>query len=236
MKILALDQSLNTTGWAIFDEDSLVDFNHFKISAAGSISERLGALWEQIHKLHQTHQFEYLYLEDIQYQNNKDTYKKLAYAQAAILLWCFFSEVDYLILSPSHWRKIITDNYGVKFGRARTEQKAQCGSFVKEKFRVDPTEDESDAIAIGVAGNIERTTIPTAFKQEQIMELPTQEELAEAAVKVCEAAYKTGVTTEELLPLLETMQEILRKDDFNRNIAHYSRYNSRYTRRNKCNF
>ena len=98
MKVLALDQSLNTTGWAVFDGDSLIDFNHFKISAAGAISDRLGSLWEQIHKVYKTYEFDYLYLEDIQYQNNKDTYKKLAYAQAVILLWCFFNEIKYLIL------------------------------------------------------------------------------------------------------------------------------------------
>ena len=164
MKVLALDQSLNTTGWALFDGDTLVDFNHFKIFAASAISDRLGSLWEQIYKIYKTYKFDYLYLEDIQYQNNKDTYKKLAYAQAVILLWCFFNEIKYLILAPSHWRKIISDNYNIKFGRTRAEQKRQCNNFVKDKFRIEPTEDESDAIAIGIAGNIELKITPTTFK------------------------------------------------------------------------
>ncbi len=163
MKILALDQSLNTSGWAIFDNNSLIKFGHFKIHSAESIENRLGTLWEKIYKLYKDYQFEYIYFEDIQYQNNKDTYKKLAYVQATILLWCFFNETKYLILSPSHWRKIITDNFNIKFGRSRTEQKNKSCDFVKNKFNIDITEDEADAIAIGIAGNIEMKQTPVNF-------------------------------------------------------------------------
>lgn len=158
---LALDQSLNTTGYALFvttPDIKLIGSGTFNIPKNKPIEERLAAFYKQLTELVKNENIGHIFFEDIQYQNNKDTYKKLAFVQATILLWCYWNEISYTILSPSHWRKIITDNYGVKFGRARAEQKKNCFDFIIKKWHrstSNTTEDEADAIALGMAGLIE---------------------------------------------------------------------------------
>ena len=165
---LALDQSLNITGYAYFTTTpniKLIGSGTFNIPKTKPIEERLAAFYKQLTELIKNENIGHIFFEDIQYQNNKDTYKKLAFVQATILLWCYWNEIDYTILSPSHWRKVISDNYGIKFGRARAEQKKSCFNFVTEKWHMskdNTTEDEADAIALGMAGLIESRQINTA--------------------------------------------------------------------------
>lgn len=164
---LALDQSLNITGFACFNaEGQLIENGTFNIPKNKPIDERLAAFYKQLTELVKDKNIVHIFFEDIQYQNNKDTFKKLAFVQATILLWCYWNEIKYTILSPSHWRKIITDNYGIKFGRARAEQKKNCFNFVTEKWNLlstDVTEDETDAIALGMAGLIELNESKSAW-------------------------------------------------------------------------
>lgn len=157
---LALDQSLNITGYAFFDaEANVLDTGIFVIKPNRPIEQRLSDIWENLNQITKNKNIEYIFIEDIQYQNNKDTYKKLAYVQAAIFLWCYWNDIKFSILAPSHWRKIITDNYGIKFGRSRAEQKQSCYDFIIKKWNLSQdkvTEDMADAIALGMAGIIEK--------------------------------------------------------------------------------
>ncbi len=152
MKVLALDQSLQTTGWAVFNNGKLVKFSHFTIPANKPIEIRLHEIWYQLDELLNEYEFSKLYFEDIQMQrNNAMTFKKLAYVQATILLWCYNQNIKCEILSASHWRSIIKDRYKVSFGRARAEQKKVALELVLDKFADAATEDEADAILLGVA-------------------------------------------------------------------------------------
>jgi Holliday junction resolvasome RuvABC endonuclease subunit len=155
MKYLSLDQSLNVTGWAMFEGAKLVNCGTFKVPASKPIDERLNLFMKNLCELENAYDFEKVYFEDIQNQNNNDTYKKLAYVQAAILIWCYSVNKPYDILSPSHWRKTIKDKYGVSFGRARAEQKQNAIDFVQEKYKITVDSDTADAICIGCAANIE---------------------------------------------------------------------------------
>lgn len=164
MKRLALDQALQVTGWAFFIDNKLKDFGKFTIPANKPIEQRLGQyFWTELNNLYNKYDFEELFIEDIQYQNNAETYKKLAYVQSCILLWAYFNQIKITILSPSHWRNIIKENYNIKFGRIRQEQKEKAVEFVNNKYNVEATSDEADAICIGCAGVIERGKNNSAF-------------------------------------------------------------------------
>lgn len=157
---LALDQSLNITGYAFFmpGTNKLIRSGTFQVKAGKPIEQRLSEIWDNLNKITKDENIGHVFIEDIQYQNNKDTYKKLAYVQAAIFLWCYWNDMKISVLGPSHWRKIITDNHGIKFGRSRAEQKKACYDFVTHHWHLSPentTEDEADAIALGMAGLIE---------------------------------------------------------------------------------
>lgn len=163
MIYLALDQSLNLTGWAIFNDDELNNYGVFKTKPSDPIDRRLGSIWDKLNDLLSEYEFNYLFLEDIQKQSNAETYKKLAYVQAAIYLWCYWNNIEYNILSPSHWRKILSDRYKHKYGTKREEQKKAAQQFVEQQYNLKVNSDEADAINIGVAGIIEYSKNRSAF-------------------------------------------------------------------------
>ena len=86
MIYLALDQALQTTGWAIYQDDQLIEFGHFNIPAGKAIEQRLFAIMKHLSELENKFNVQYIFFEDIQSQQNKETYKKLAYVQAAIMI------------------------------------------------------------------------------------------------------------------------------------------------------
>ena len=163
MIYLALDQALQTTGWAIFNDGQLVNHGYFSIPANKPIEQRLLMIMKKLSELENEFEFENLFFEDIQSQQNKETYKKLAYVQAAILIWCYNTNHKFTILPPSHWRSILKDKYKINFGRARVEQKKAAQELVRQQFQIEATEDECDAICIGLAGLIENQKTKSAF-------------------------------------------------------------------------
>ena len=151
-KYLALDQALQVTGYAIFDEKELIANGSFSISPGKPIDYRLNSFLEHLDGLYSDFQFDHLFFEDIQKQQNVETFKKLAYVQAAILIWCWRNDMRFSILAPSHWRSIIHSNYKVNFGKTRKDQKLAAQSFVEKQYGLNLTEDECDAICLGAAG------------------------------------------------------------------------------------
>lgn len=162
-RYLGLDQALKTTGWAIFENDSIVAHGSFTIVATLPIEQRLGQFWKELNNLYSQYEFDYVFYEDIQRQQNVETYKKLAYVQAATLMWCYFKDISCSSLGPSHWRNIIKEKFKVSFGRARNEQKKAAQDFVKNHFNINASEDECDAICLTLAGIQEKKYNASAF-------------------------------------------------------------------------
>ena len=164
MRLLALDQSLNTTGVAIFDDDKLIKYGTFEIKSNQELGKRLTQFLENLDKLYAAYHFDAVAYEDIQLQmGNVETYKKLAYIQAMILFWCEKNEKKLYCLSPSHWRKVLKEKYGMSWGRKRVEQKQTAIDFIQEHYEKEVDSDTADAICIGCAANIEVNKNESAF-------------------------------------------------------------------------
>ena len=164
---LALDQSIRTTGYAIYEDGKLVQKGHWTIPSSLTLGKRLHMVVDKLNKLHQQFHFDEIDFEDIQLQQgNVETYKKLAYVQAMIVFFCEKYNIPYKILSPSHWRSILKKNYKIIFGRKRQEQKKAAREFVIEYFNFsdeEVTEDECDAICLGLAAQEENKLPKGAF-------------------------------------------------------------------------
>lgn len=164
MRLLALDQASRVTGVAIFDDDKLVKYGTFEIKSNQELGKRLTQFLENLDKLYAAYHFDAVAYEDIQLQmGNVETYKKLAYIQAMILFWCEKHEKNLYCLSPSHWRKILKDKYGMSWGRKRAEQKQTAIDFIQEHYKKEVDSDTADAICIGCAANIEINKTKSAF-------------------------------------------------------------------------
>lgn len=164
MRLLALDQASRVTGVAIFDDDKLVKYGTFEIKSNQELGKRLTQFLENLDKLYAAYHFDAVAYEDIQLQmGNVETYKKLAYIQAIILFWCEKHEKNLYCLSPSHWRKVLKDKYGMSWGRKRVEQKQTAIDFIQEHYEKEVDSDTADAICIGCAANIEINKNESAF-------------------------------------------------------------------------
>lgn len=164
MRLLALDQASRVTGVAIFDDDKLIKYGTFEIKSNQELGKRLTQFLENLDKLYAAYHFDAVAYEDIQLQmGNVETYKKLAYIQAMILFWCEKYEKNLYCLSPSHWRKILKDKYGMSWGRKRAEQKQTAIDFIQEHYEKEVDSDTADAICIGCAVNIEINKTESAF-------------------------------------------------------------------------
>jgi len=164
MFYLALDQALQTSGYAIFENDKLVKWGTFSTRASDPIEERLYTIQQELTKLDQQYTIGYVFFEDTQKQVNLDTYKRLCYVQSIIMLWCRNrGGIKYNVLSPSHWRKVLKDKYKISWGRKREEQKQAALEWVQQEYKGDFTTDSADAICIGRAGLIELNQNRSAF-------------------------------------------------------------------------
>ena len=156
-KIISLDQSLSCTGYAIFDDKTLIAANTFSVSKTLPMEQRLLEIYKNLTNIYHEYEFERVYFEDIQLQaGNALTYKHLAYAQAAIILWCGHMDIPYEILSPSHWRKVLGGN----FGRKRAGQKRHAIELVEKWYCIEVPSDIADAICLGRAAIQESQTKP----------------------------------------------------------------------------
>ena len=162
-RTMAIDQAARLSGWAIYDNKKLIAHGHFSVPANKTIGQRLEAFLKELDTIIKTYHIEHLYFEGIQYQNNAETYKKLSMIQGMIFYYTQINKIPSTELTPSHWRSILKDKYGIKFGRARLEQKQKAKEFVNKQFNVFPIEDECDAICIGLAGIIEDEKEKSAF-------------------------------------------------------------------------
>lgn len=164
MRLLALDQASRVTGVAIFDDDKLIKYGTFEIKSNQELGKRLTQFLENLDKLYAAYHFDAVAYEDIQLQmGNVETYRRLAYIQAMILFWCEKHEKNLYCLSPSHWRKILKDKYGMSWGRKRAEQKQTAINFIQEHYEKEVDSDTADAICIGCAANIEINKNESAF-------------------------------------------------------------------------
>ena len=164
MIYLALDQALQTTGYAIFENEELIKWGTFSTNASYPIEERLNTIWNQLTLLDQQYNIGYVFFEDTQKQANLDTYKRLCYVQSVIMLWCRNrGGIKYKILSPSHWRKILKDKHQINWGRKREEQKQAALKWVRQEYDGKFTTDSADAVCIGKAGLIELGQNRSAF-------------------------------------------------------------------------
>lgn len=164
MMLLALDQASRVTGWALFEDNKLKAEGKFSLSPSLAIGDRLAEFYNNLSKLFGNHNFDELAFEDIQLQaGNVKTYKMLAMIQAMAILWCTTHGIKYYILSPSHWRKILKEQYSVEWGRKREEQKQSAMNFIKQKYNLDVSSDEADAICLGTAHILESQRSAGAF-------------------------------------------------------------------------
>lgn len=155
MKILALDLSTKSTGWAIFEDDKLIDYGCITASSTDPINRIQKIIKELDNILSNNKDISKVYAEEVRPEGtgygvgNLHTHRLLMYTQAAVafLLHEKYAAVALEFVYPSSWRS----KCGIKNGRGvrRETAKAADIQFVKETFGLDVNDDIADAIGIG---------------------------------------------------------------------------------------
>lgn len=146
MVLLALDQASRVSGWAVFVDEQLIDSGTFSVTNK-EIGARLFNIRKRVLALIEKYNVDEVVIEDIQLQkqiNNVQTFKILS--EVFGVLFETFEELNlpHSAVLAVQWRAQL----GIK-GSARSAQKKAAQQYVKEKYNIEVSEDESDAICIG---------------------------------------------------------------------------------------
>lgn len=161
MRILAIDASTKSSGWAVFDGTKLEQYGCITASS-NDLVKRIQKMISEIDNILQNNQVEKIILEEVRPEDkglqnqNLKTHKALMYLQAAIvfLLHDRYPKITLDFLYPSEWRSLC----GIKTGSGvkRESLKPADIAFAKAKFNLDVNDDIADALGIGYAYALEK--------------------------------------------------------------------------------
>ena len=147
--ILALDISTTSTGFAIFQENKLV--NYGAIAPTGNVITRIEKIADYVATLMEQYKPDIIYAEEPEpafVKNNIDVYRKLTFAHGAIAIVLNHYQKEMKLCSASHWRKVV----GIKTGRGITRAQLKPIDVAKanEQFGLATKNDDiADAVLIG---------------------------------------------------------------------------------------
>lgn len=153
MRILSLDLSTKSSGWAIFDNGLLIESGCIT-SSSTDLLKRISAITDELKTIVEKHKPDKVIAEEVRPEtgmHNLKTHRALMWLQGvvALMLYNYNKKLDMELIYPSSWRASI----GIKTGRGikRTTLKEKDIQFVKENYNLDVNDDEADAICIGYA-------------------------------------------------------------------------------------
>lgn len=151
--LIAFDQALNTTGYAIFNREdgSLVSYNKFTTQSSDE-EYKLKEIRDKVLELIEEYKPTKIAIEEIQLQSipgstahgNVQTFKKLAHVQGVLYEVIAEKKIPFEVVPSVTWKS----HCKIK-GRNRAEQKRNAQAFVLEHYGVKAIQDICDAICIG---------------------------------------------------------------------------------------
>lgn len=151
MKLIGLDISTRITGYSIYVDGKLTDHGTIDLHKIKNTEERQFNMANNIMSLLEKHKPNVVYVEDTFVKGNVETSMKLMMMIGSVFGWCSFNDVVFHKIKPSAWRSTV----GISIGnKSRNELKDADIEYVLNKYGVECTDDEADAIGIGEAGVI----------------------------------------------------------------------------------
>ena len=151
MKVLALDLSTKSTGWAVFDGVNLIDKGCITATSS-NVLNRISKIVEELKEIYNQHTPQKIIVEEVlpdDVKHNQTVYKALMYLQANVALEFNKFGKNLEFYTSSEWRK----KCGIRVGRGikRETLKAADIKFVKDNYNLDVNDDVADAVCIGHA-------------------------------------------------------------------------------------
>lgn len=151
MKVLALDLSTKSAGWAYFDGKKLIDYGCITTTNSNVLT-RISTIVEQLEIIYQRYLPQEIIVEEVLPEDvghNNAVFKALMYLQGvvAVMFNKYGKKLEFF--TASEWRK----KCGIRTGRGikRDTLKAEDIKFVKNNYMISANDDICDAICIGHA-------------------------------------------------------------------------------------
>ena len=158
MITLALDLSNKSTGYAIFNNQSLSNYGNI-VSNDTNLYQRIDKMILELEDIVKNNQVDKVAIEDVipeDVKGNQSTFKALIYLQGFVMhLLNKYNIKDITFYTSSEWRK----KCGIHTGRGikRNVLKQKDIEFVKENYQLEVNDDVADAICIGYASTSEQS-------------------------------------------------------------------------------
>lgn len=147
MKILTLDLSTKQSGYAIGQNEKLLQHGYFAASNKNPY-ERIIKMRDSITNLLKINKISKIVMEEVRPEYNSHTNKILMYLQACVVMAAYENnpQIEFEFLGASQWRAKIK----IKQGRGikRNQLKSQDINYVQQKYGITVNDDEADAICI----------------------------------------------------------------------------------------
>lgn len=169
MSLLSLDISSKNTGWAIVDQQC-TDWGDFAPTGE-SHGEKLNSFKTNLENLIVKFKPTMLIIEDVWGGKNIRVLKTLSYYHGVCYQVANQNNVSVKLLMPSQFRRILGNKHGIKLNmQDREEAKAAMSAFIWAQIPASTgcSEDTSDAIGIGLAGQEWNKQFAAAVEQVKI--------------------------------------------------------------------
>ncbi len=156
-RVVALDQASNNLGVSVFDEGKLVYYEAVMVS--GELMERIYKVFKYVEDRIEKWKPDLIGFEDIQYQQNPQTYKILGMVLGACVVAAEKNKIPHVEVLNGVWQSQF--NIG---GADRHAQKANVVKRVKDMYDLIVTDDVADAILLG-----RYVSIKNAHRYERVL-------------------------------------------------------------------
>ena len=147
MRILSLDLSTRSSGYAIGDDESL-QIHGCIIASSRDVVKRIIKMRDQLSKIIKDNKIDKIIMEEVRPEYNSHTNKVLMWLQAVIVVAAYQidSNIQYEFIGASEWRAALK----IKQGRGvkREALKPQDIQYVQNKYGIQVNDDQADAICI----------------------------------------------------------------------------------------
>lgn len=144
MRIMSFDQSSRITGYAILEDGKLLEYGKFTLTDE-DFGDRLNRFRKKIVSLLTVdYKIDKVLFEEIQLQQNVETFKKLAMVYGVLMELLVDLGIPYDIISSNTWKSKCKIKKTVRESEKQAAQK-----YVLENFGKKVTQDEADAICLG---------------------------------------------------------------------------------------
>ena len=148
MRILGLDTSTTSTGYAVLDNNQLINNGTIKTPKKSDLIDKIIFIEEHIKQIIKAKEIEFIVIEDLAMTRSATTTKALSGLLYDLLVEFRKKELLVVQARPSEWRS----KCGIK-GKGRQELKTNAINRVKTVYNIDVNDDEADAICIAEYGS-----------------------------------------------------------------------------------